>query len=130
CNLVPKHIVVTINDRYALNEPAFNDFLTTFKNSIEEIQFMSVIHTEEAAGETETYLKALQEKYNKKLPSGYSIYKGTNVFNEIRKNVQLNSDTVLVVQKGSRSLTDQLFRKFLINQLVHDGSLPLVIMPS
>ncbi|HRN55988.1 MAG TPA: universal stress protein, partial [Agriterribacter sp.] len=41
CNLVPKHIVVTINDRYALNEPAFNNFLDTFSGSIEEIRFMS-----------------------------------------------------------------------------------------
>ncbi|HRO47003.1 universal stress protein [Agriterribacter sp.] len=130
CNLVPKHIVVTINDRYALNEPAFNNFLDTFRGSIGQIQFMSVIHTEDAAAEIESYLKTLQERYNGKVPSSYSIFKGTNVFNEVRKNVQINSDTILVVQKGSRSLTDQLFRKFLINQLVHDGSLPLVIMPS
>ena len=91
---------------------------------------MSVIHSEKGVGETEFYLRVLQEKYNEKVPSGYSIFKGANVFNEIRRNVQVNSDTTLVVQKGSRSLTDQLFHKFLINQPVNDGSLPLVIMPS
>ncbi|HRP56552.1 hypothetical protein [Agriterribacter sp.] len=130
CNLVPKHIVVTINDRYALNEPAFNNFLDTFSGSIEEIRFMSVIQSEKVANEAGAYLRVLQERYNEKIPSGYSIFKGANVFNEIRRNVQINSDTALVVQKGSRSLTDRLFRKFLIDRLVHDGSLPLVILPS
>ncbi len=130
CNLIPKHIVVTINDRYPLNEPAFNNFLDTFSGSIREIRFMSVVHSEKVADEAGSYLKALQEKYNQRVPSTYTLFKGDNVFDEIRRNVQVNSDTALLVQKGSRSLTDQLFRKFLINQLVHDGSLPLVIMPS
>src|SRR5690606_21535493 len=93
CNLVPKHIVVTINDRYALNEPAFNNFLDTFSDSIKEIRFMSVIDSEKAADEAESYLKVLQEKYGKRVPSSYSVFKGTNVFNEIRSNVQVNSDT-------------------------------------
>lgn len=36
---------------------------------------------------------------------------------------------MLVVQKGSRLLTDQLFRQFLINELVYEGQTPLIVLP-
>ena len=38
-------------------------------------------------------------------------------------------DEMLIVQKGSRLLTDQLFRRFLINELVYEGQTPLIVLP-
>jgi nucleotide-binding universal stress UspA family protein len=129
CNLLPKKIIVPISNKYPLNENAFTNFLNTFNPAIEAIEFVSVINSDDDEEKSKEYLISLTQQYNKPVASKYSIFKGNDVFEKLKAHVQQESDTILVVQKGSRSLTDQLFRKYLINQLVHDGSIPLVILP-
>jgi hypothetical protein len=57
------------------------------------------------------------------------IYEGNNPFNDIKKVINNNNGQMLIVQKGSRLLTDHFFRKFLINELVYEGQTPLVVLP-
>lgn len=129
CNLTPRKIVVTLTDKYPLNEAALGNFLETFEGTIKKLTFVSVVDEDEDAREETEFLSNLTGKYRQRFDASYKILRGNNVFEEIKENVQGDSDTVLVVQKGSRTLTDQFFRKFFINQLVSDGSLPMVVLP-
>lgn len=129
CNLIPRKLIVSLSYKFPLNENAFDNFLTTFKSSLTQIEFISV-HSEEKDEKALRYLESLSQKYGERIPCSYKVFNGNDVFDELKKHVRQDNDTTLVVQKGSRNLTDQFFRKFLINQLVHDGSIPLVILPN
>ncbi len=125
CNLLPRKIYVTVHESFSLNREAFSAFLNVFSSVIRQLEFITVT----SGTDDNKLLTELTEEYAPQFPAGYSIFEGNNAFEEICKNVQTDNDTVLLVQRGSRSFTDQIFRKFLINQLVHDGSIPLVILP-
>lgn len=130
CNLIPVKLIVSLNYKCPLNENALDNFLATFKNSVAHIEFISAVHAGEKEEETSRYLESLSKKYWGRIPSSYAVFNEKDLLGELKKHVQKDSDTILVVQKGSRNLSDQFFRKFLINKLVHDGSIPLIILPN
>lgn len=130
CNLVPKRLVVSLNYKFPLNEEALNDFLNQYNNATQEIEFISSIDNDEKEDKAKDYLNKLSDKYSMNLKSSYRVFIGKKHFEQIKNYVQSSPNTVLIVQKGSRNLTDLLFRKFLINEVIHDGSLPMVVLPT
>ena len=129
CNLIPENIIVAINDRFVLNETAFRHFTETFRETIRRIQFISIIENDDAENESLEYLEELRLKFQNSPEIKCQVSKGSDVLEELKTIVCAQANTVLVVQKGSRALSDQLFRKYLINQLIDDASLPLVVLP-
>jgi len=74
------------------------------------------------------YLSTLQEKYAA-YPTEVFLSKGENKFDALKLHLQQNTvSTFLVLQQGSRSLQDQIFRKFMINELVYSGISPLIML--
>jgi nucleotide-binding universal stress UspA family protein len=125
----PQTLTVAVTQKYPLNRSAFNNFLGVIKNFIEQVHFISIITPDENVKKSHEYLLNLTQECQHKIPCTYDIFEGESAFKEIKKFVQENPNTMLVVQKGSRNLSDHLFRKFFINDLVHDSSLPLIIIP-
>lgn len=130
CNLVPKRLVISLSYRFPLNENALDGFLTQYKRMIAQLEFISSIDDDDKEEKAVQYLSTLTAKYSMTFRSSYRIFKGRKHFEQIKSYVQSEQDTILVVQKGSRNLTDHLFRRFLINEVVHDGSLPMVVLPN
>lgn len=130
CNLIPQKIIITVSYKYPINANAFRNFLDTFKDSIQQLEFISVVHPDEPEEQCIDYLKSLTSEYQEYADhTTYQVFPGKDVFDKIKSHVRKDKDTILVVQKGSRDLTDLIFRKFLIGQLVDDGSIPLIILP-
>jgi len=130
CNLLPKRLVISISQRFPLNEQALDQFFTQYEQVITKIEFVSTVDGYEDEEKTNTYLKDLAAKYGNKYTTSYEVFKGKNHFEQVREYTRREADTILIVQKGSRNFADLLFRKFLINEVVHDGSLPLVVLPN
>ncbi len=116
CNLLPRRLVVALSHRFPLNEKAFDDFLDQYRPVITQLEFISSVDDPEEEEMTQ-YVKSLAEKYHQQHPSTYRVFKGKEHFKQV------------MVQRGSRTLTDRLFRRFLVNDIVHEGSLPLVVLP-
>lgn len=129
CNLVPKRLVVSLNTRFPLNKSAFDTFLQQYNTVISKLEFISAI-ADEKEEDVVDYLGGLAGQYSTKFTTSHQIFKGENHFKQIKSHVKSEEDTVLVVQKGSRNLTDHLFRKFVINEVVDSGALPLVVLPN
>ena len=128
---IPEKLILALNYRYPLNVKAFQEFVEAIKETIQVSEIISVVTPKDNEGESENYVQNLCSELKKEVPTSYKLFKGEEPFEEIKSfvlNGQKNS--ILVVQKGSRTLSDQFFRKFLINELVHDGSIPLAVMPS
>lgn len=85
--------------------------------------------TNEKNNKIERQLIELCDLFSFRFNTNYAIYEGEDHFDDIKKTINNNIEELLIVQKGSRMLTDQLFRKFVVNELVYEGKTPLIILP-
>lgn len=128
---IPEKFVMALSYRYPLNLKSYHRLLEALEETIQMNEIISVLTSNDNISESEAYLQRLTDEIKKDIPTTYMLFKGEEPYKEIKKHVfSGQKNCLLVVQKGSRSLSDQFFRKFLINELVHDGSIPLVVIPS
>jgi hypothetical protein len=124
-----KKIFVAATEKYPLNLLALNNFFNFIDNENTSISFFYLAKPNEKTKNIEKYLSNLTLFFADRFDATFAIYEGSNPFADIKKVINNKIDEILIVQKGSRLLTDQLFRKFLINELVYDGQTPLIILP-
>lgn len=127
---VPESFIIALNYKYTLNEVALDNLIQLFKSSLKQVEFISVVSTKDSEAEATDYLSKLHERFNNSIPSSFKIFKGNESFQEVKSYLEGNSSSILIVQKSSRSLTDLLFRRVFINEVVFDGSIPLIVLPS
>jgi nucleotide-binding universal stress UspA family protein len=126
---VPKKILVGINPRYELNKQQLENVLSMLRDQITELEFFTILEENESETEAENILTSLQTEY-KSFSPGMQLYKGKNAFVLLKNQVKHSEDSFLIVQQGSRSLRDHLFRKFMINELVYNALTPLIVLSS
>ena len=124
-----KKIFVAVTGKYPLNILELNKFLFFVGNRGTGITFFYLAKPNEKTKNVENYLADLTLLFADRYKTDFVVYEGNNAFEDIKKVINNKIDEILVVQKGSRLLTDQLFRKFLINELVYQGQTPLVVLP-
>ncbi|MBL7769766.1 MAG: universal stress protein [Flavipsychrobacter sp.] len=135
---IPRHInrfsheklMIAVSDKHAFNVLALNNFLQFLDNGKTRIQFFYLAQPYEKTENVEKQLNELTALFSTRFPTEYKVYEGESPFEDIRKVINNKVDEILIVQKGSRLLSDQLFRKFLINELVYEGETPLIVLPS
>ena len=120
---------VAVHKNYPLNIIEFNRFLNFGKNQISKIVFFSGLTPDDDLGYAEKYLRDLVELYSDKYHTSYEKYETKSGFEDLKRVITGKKDEFIVVQRGSRMFLDQMFRKFLINELVYEGNIPLVIIP-
>lgn len=125
----PDAIHVAVQKNYPLNIIEFNKFLRLNKEEISRIIFFSVIMPDDDRDATEMYLRQLIELFSDKRDASYELYIGKNGLKDLKDIISKKQKEFIVVQRGSRMLIDQMFRKFLINELVYEGNTPLIIVP-
>lgn len=122
-------IYVAVAEKNPLNILELNYFFSFIDNSKTSITFFSLAKTNENTQKIEKQLKGLTQLFSEKLLTTYAIYQESRPFTDIKKVINNKIDEILIVQKGSRLLTDILFRKLLINELVYEGQTPLIVLP-
>lgn len=135
---VPKHassdsldqFIVAVHHEHPLNTSAFDKVIKSIKTNLQGLKFITILDAESQKEDAVEYLKELVDNYQKELPCSYEIYGGGQTFLQVKAVMQQYDNSLLVVQRGSRDLTDQLFRSFLINQIVYDASIPLLVIPT
>jgi nucleotide-binding universal stress UspA family protein len=128
-HITPKMITVATHYKFPLNKNAFEYFLKKCAVFTETIHFISVKSPDENYKKCHEYLLNLSQEFNHILPTSFELFVGSSALDEIKNYTRENPNTLLVVQKGPRSFSDYLFRKFFINDLINNFSLPLIILP-
>ena len=129
-NHIPSNLVVAVNESNPLNQAKLFELISIFKGNIKNLEIISVITSGDNMNDAKQYMSTFGDAFSNEVSVTYKVLKGEKIFDEIKNYVTQNHKTsYLVVQKGSRMLTDNLFRKFFINVLVHDGSMPLIVIP-
>lgn len=124
-----KSIYVGISDKYQLNLFEFNRLLNFIDKENTRIVFFNLSKPEEDTTEVEKLLKEHAEMFAKHYKTFYEIYISNSPSKNVQKVLSGKSNELLVVQKGERLLSDYLFRKFLINDLIYGAETPLIVLP-
>lgn len=122
-------IFVAVNKKQSLNIVELNNFLRLIDENQSSINFFYLARPNEKLSSVEKQLAGITRLFSEKYHTSYTIYEGANSFANIKKVINNKIDELLVVQRTSPLLTDQLLRKFVINELVHEGQTPLVVLP-
>ena len=124
-----KKIFVAVTEKHPLNIFELNKFLNFIDSENTSITFFYLAKPNEKTKNIEKHLRDLKVLFADRFNTTFEIYEGSNPFEDIKKLINNKIDEMLIVQKGSRLLTDQLFRRFLINELVYEGQTPLIVLP-
>ncbi len=122
-------IFVAVTDKHPLNILELNNLLNFIDKENTHITFFYLAKPFERTKDMEKQLRDLSVLFGSRYYTSHTIYEGANPFEDIKKVINNQVEEILVVQKGSRLLTDQLFRKFLVNELVYEGQTPLIVLP-
>ena len=122
-------IFVAVNKQYEVNLKYFDKLLATFGDAVPTLKLFSVIKKEEDLCEAQIYLDELEKLYKHRAVIKQYIIEGDDVLTETKSLLENHPHNLLVIQKGSRLLADKIFRRFLINDLIHEARIPLVILP-
>jgi nucleotide-binding universal stress UspA family protein len=125
--LVPKKLIVGVTHQFPLNKHQFNIVLSNLDGQITEVKFFTILQDGEDEEEARQHLTSLQREYAA-YNSRIFLSKGEDEFDALKNYVEQAEHPFLVLQQGSRSLMDEIFRKYMINELVYSGQIPLIIL--
>jgi hypothetical protein len=124
----PQKVALGLYYKHPINLPVCAQMLERLGKGMEEITFFTIITDMAEADAATEYLYRTAEALPEYTITA-KVYKGEHPFEEIKNMMLQLPDTVLMLQQGSRSLTDMFFRRFMINELVYHGKIPLLIIP-
>ena len=122
-------IFVAVTKIHPLNILELYKFLNFIDKDNTSITFFYLAKPNEKTVNIEKHLRDLTSLFAGTFNTNFAIYEGNDPFQNIRNVINNKEEEILIVQKGSRLWTDQIFRKFLINELVFEGQTPLVVLP-
>ncbi len=125
---LPSQLTVAVNPRFPLNVPALKELLKAFSGPLRKLEFISVVRSDDREDECAEYLQELGAEFEE-TKATWMLFKGEHVLAEIKSHMASQEGAFLCVQMGSRALTDKLFRRFIINELVYEGTTPLIVLP-
>lgn len=125
----PEKIFVAVTEKHPLNIVELNKLLNFIDTKSTCITFFYLAKPDEETQTIEKLLNDLATIYGDRFTTKTAIYEGQDRFQDIKKVINNREEEILVIQKGSRFLSDLLFRRFLVNELVHEGKTPLIVLP-
>ncbi|MFC0261081.1 universal stress protein [Fontibacter flavus] len=128
-NFTPNEIIITVHPEFDFNIEALHQLLDIVPDTVNTLKWISIAKEGEQVEDLNDYLEYLIKRTNTGLQQEMAVFSGMNVFAQVKSFFQSNENKILLIQKGGRTFMDKLFRKFLINDLVYDGSIPLIILP-
>lgn len=125
----PESLIITVNPKYPINKKKLDQLLKLLHSSLKNIEFISIVKSDDIESKSLNYLQELSEEYQDRISTSYRIFKSKKSFDELKSYMGKRNESFLVLQKGFPALTDLTFRRFFINKIIHDGSIPLIILP-
>lgn len=125
----PENLIIPANPDYPINEEQLDQLLTFLHPTLKNIDFISIDRSDDQQNLSTNYLKELSSKYNGSIPTSYKIFKSKKVFEEFKSYTTQKENSFLVLQKEGHSFKDIVLKRFFINRIVHDGSIPLIVLP-
>lgn len=127
--LIPEKLMVSVHYKKGLNTSALQKIIQSLSGKLTKLEFISVITQQDDLDESSQFIENLNSEFSALVETESRLFVGDDALNALKSFYQDFDHSFLVVQKGSRSFTDQLFRKFMINELVYNNFAPLIVLP-
>lgn len=124
----PRKVSVAVSGKHPFNVLAFNNLLAFF-NGIEKINFFHWIEPGEEDQNISKQLNDLVNLFSDRFDCTSRIFEGSASSSNIQTVIQNKEEEFVVLQRGTRFVTDHLFRNFMTNELVYEGLTPMVVLP-
>lgn len=121
-------LYVAVKKEYDLNEAELHKCINAFRNSTTRVHLFSMLTPSEDETPTTVYLEKIISGLPAGVAAGYELQRTVTPHKHIKEFMRGNTDGILVIQKGPRTLAD-IFRKYFVNDLVDDTQLPVIILP-
>lgn len=124
----PQEVHIGVTTAHPLNEKDLRHFLAF---TIPKDTTLCFFHISEKGGSTEKTQCLLEEYANRfggEFRTETHIYSGMEPFEDMHKLVSDPSKAIVVLQRGSRLLSDHLFRPWLVHALLREAKTPLVVL--
>ncbi|EOZ98471.1 hypothetical protein A33Q_1125 [Indibacter alkaliphilus LW1] len=127
--LVPEKLMIGTHYRKKIEPQVLRKLLSLFGSTLSYVELVSIIKSEDDAKEGGHYLSGIKSLIEDIVPSHFKLIEDKNPLEGLKKVYEEMEHSMLVVQRGSRSFSDQVSRKFLINELVYNSFAPIIILP-
>lgn len=123
----PRCIALGLHEKYPFNEAMCRTMLSRF-HGVEQLRLFTIVANGAEAEAAQHYLQSIADRFSD-WELTLQVYEGSDIKEQMKAIAQEHPDTALMLQQGARSLSDLISRRFLINELVYHGKLPLIIIP-
>ncbi|WP_448517865.1 universal stress protein [Rhodoflexus sp.] len=121
-------LFISANRHYPINLISLNKLLTFIGDRLKRLYFFTIVDEGAPIAPIETYLSELSETYRHTYLVGRFLLKSDNFVQDLHTLLYDKHRELLVLQRGSRLLSDMLFRKMFINDIVYSGSIPIAVL--
>lgn len=120
---------IAVSDEFKINTLLLANFLKLCKTNKPALHFFHLAKKKKTTPEIENLFGHLKLLFGEEYELEFNVFESDNRIEDIKKVISNKDEELLVLQRGSRYLSDQLFRKMLINELVYEGNTPLMVLP-
>lgn len=126
----PLHLYVGVAPGAPFEGAPLRELVARFGANVGLVTLFSVV----AEGEKETqaahdHLRQVETDLALQVPTMVQLLPGAVGLAGLKEHAATDPHALLVLRRGGRELTDQLFRRYFINELVYDARVPLVVLP-
>ncbi len=121
----PEGIMVGVHHGTPFNVSGLHEVVRWFEGEVRVSRVFSVVPMDEVHTDSSTYVEELARQTG----GPAVLVGGEDVLESINLLMQGHHTSLLALQRGSRAMTDRVFRDFLTNDLMHEGLVPLLVIP-
>jgi len=120
---------IAVSEDFKINTLLLSNFLKLCKKDKPILHFFNLAKQKKNTPEIENLFGHLEMCFGDDYKLEFSVFESENRIEDVKKVISNKDEELLVLQRGSRYLSDQLFRKMMINELVYEGNTPLMVLP-
>jgi nucleotide-binding universal stress UspA family protein len=123
----PVDLHVAVGQEHLFDPKCLSSFVGEHPAMVRSVEFFSVDQPD-ARENSEARLQDLARRADLPVPVTIASFRSEDPPEIFKEKLANQPSGMLVLKRGSRSLMDHVGRRFMVNDMVHEGSLPLIIL--
>ena len=124
---LPGELVLAVSPRYPYNTNQLHALVENLNTIIRQVTLVSVLTATDDVEKAEMHMKRIQDELTG-VKTVVKVLEHDAPMEALKNYLADKPDAYLVVQQGSRTFLDDVFRSYFINELIYKGLFPLIVI--